>query len=134
MGLGGGTINNWDQMKKNFLNKYQVYFQTRELKDEIFNMSTKYNETLEEYVEIFQYNLQRSPYTTLSKDILKTTMIKLMKEKWVETLKIMGKGDIYQQEYDEIVSRCIKFSRGSMRNWPNGRDSTKKILSSLVAM
>ena len=58
MGLGGGTINNWDQMKNIFLTKYQDYCQTRELKDEIFNMSTKYNETLEEYVEIFQYNLQ----------------------------------------------------------------------------
>ena len=58
-------------------------------------MSTKDNETLEEYVEIFQYNLQISPYTTLSKDILKATMLKGMKEEWVEMLNIMGKGDIY---------------------------------------
>ena len=58
-------------------------------------MTAKENETLEEYVERFQYNLQRSPYTMLSKDILKTTMLKGMKEEWVELLNIMGKGDIY---------------------------------------
>ena len=58
-------------------------------------MSTKDNETLEEYVQIFQYNLQRYPYTTLSKDILKATMINGMKEEWVKTLNIMGKGGIY---------------------------------------
>ena len=53
MGLGGGTINSWDWMKNYFLNKYQEYCRTRELKDEIFNMSTRENETLEEHVEIF---------------------------------------------------------------------------------
>ena len=71
-------------------------------------MSTKDNETLEEYVERFQYNLQISPYTTLSKDILKAKIIKGMKEKWVETLNIMGKWDIYQEEYDEIIALCIR--------------------------
>ena len=62
MGLGGGTITDWDQMKTAFLKKYQDYCRTREPKDEIFQMVPKTNETLEEYVECFQYNLQRSPY------------------------------------------------------------------------
>ena len=38
---------------------------SRELKDEIFQMVARPNETLEEYVEHFQYNLQRSPYASL---------------------------------------------------------------------
>ena len=50
MGLGGGNIKNWDQMKNTFLTKYQDYCQTRDLKDEIFNMTAKENEKLEEYV------------------------------------------------------------------------------------
>ena len=57
MGLGGGVINDWDQMKDAFLKKYQDYCGSRELKDEIFQMTAKPNETLEEYVECFQYNL-----------------------------------------------------------------------------
>ena len=97
-------------------------------------MSARDNETLEEYVERFQYNLQRSPYTMLSKDILKATMIKWMKEEWVETLSINGEGDISQEEYDEIISLCIRCSMASMRNRSTERDSIKKTLSSLVAM
>lgn len=45
-------------MKTTFLKKYQDYCRTRGLKDEIFQMISKTNETLEEYVELFQYNLQ----------------------------------------------------------------------------
>jgi len=51
MGLGGGTINSWDEMKTSFLKRYQDFCKNRELKDEIFKMSAKDNETLEEYVE-----------------------------------------------------------------------------------
>ena len=50
MGLGGGTINNCDKIKNTFLTKYQDYCRTWDLKDEIFNMTAKDNETLEEYV------------------------------------------------------------------------------------
>jgi hypothetical protein len=42
-------------------------------------MTTKENESLEEYVERFQYNLQRSPYGTLPGEVLKETLIKGMK-------------------------------------------------------
>jgi hypothetical protein len=53
MGLGWGTINSWDEMKQALLTKYQDYCRTRDLKYEIFQMTTKENETLEEYVERF---------------------------------------------------------------------------------
>lgn len=113
MGLGGGTINDWDQMKTYFLNKYQDYCRTRELKDENFQMAAKPSDTLEEYVEHFQYNLQRSPYTNFPDNVLKSTMIRGMKYQWVETLNIMGKGDIYQEKYNNIIDLCIKCSRVS---------------------
>ena len=56
-----------------------------ELKDEIFQMVARPSETLEEYVERFQYNLQWSPYATipLPDNVLKTTLIKGMKEQWI---------------------------------------------------
>ena len=117
MGLGGGVITDWDQMKAAFLKKYQEYCRFRELKDEIFQMTTKPNETLEEYVEQFQYNLQRSPYASLPlpDNVLKTTLIRGMKDQWVETLNIMGKGDIYQESYANIIDLCIRSLRGNTR-------------------
>jgi hypothetical protein len=115
MGLGGGTINSWDEMKQAFLTKYQDYCRTMDLKDEIFQMTAKENETLKEYVERFQYNFQRSPYGTLPGEVLKPTLIKGMKDEWVETLNLMGKGDIYQETHDNIIQSCIRCSRGSTR-------------------
>ena len=81
-------------------------------------MVAKPNETLEEYVEHFQYNLQRYPYANIPDNVLKTTMIKGMKDQWVETLNIMGKGDIYQEDYDNIIDLCIKCSKGNTRLKP----------------
>ena len=102
-------------MKQYLLTKYQDYCRTKDLKEKIFKMIARENETLEEYVEIFQYNLQRSPYGTLPGEVLKATLIKGMKDEWVETLNLMGKGDIYQETYDDIVQLCIRCSRVSMR-------------------
>ena len=57
MGSGGGTISDWDQMKNIFLKQYQDYYRYRKFKDEIFQMVARPSETLEEYVEHFQYHL-----------------------------------------------------------------------------
>jgi hypothetical protein len=38
-----------------------------------------------------------------------------MKDEWVETLNLMGKGDIYQETYDDIIQLCIKCMHGSTR-------------------
>jgi len=83
-------------------------------------MIARPNETLEEYVERFQYNLQRSPYASLPlpDNVLKTALIRGMKEQWIETLNIMGKGDIYQGNFADIIDLCIRSSRGSRRIKP----------------
>ena len=49
-----------------------------------------------------------------------------MKEQWIETLNIMGKGDIYQEEYVDIIKLCIRSSRGSTRLKPAKRDMTTR--------
>ena len=54
--------------------------------------------------------------------MLKTTLIKGIKEQWVETLNIMGKGDLYQENFDDIIDLCIRCSRGSTRLKPAERD------------
>lgn len=121
-------------MKITFLKKYQDYCRSRELKDEIFQMVARPSETLEEYVERFQYNLQRSPYVKLPlpDNVLKTTLITWMKDQWIETLNTMGKGDIYQEDYADIIKLCIRCSRGNTRLKPVERDMTTGTVKSLV--
>lgn len=46
-----------------------------------------------------------------------------MKEEWIETLNLMGKGDISQEDYDEIVLLRIRCSRGSTRIGGGSQDS-----------
>jgi len=89
-------------------------------------MTTNNNETLEEYVEWFNYNLHRSPHTTLLKKVLRVILIKGMKEESVETINLMGKGDISQENYDEIIHLCIKCSRGSTPTGTGSQDPMSK--------
>ena len=58
MGLRGNNIHTWEDMKKVFLQKYEDYCKARDLIEEIFHMTQKEDESLEYYVELFQYNIQ----------------------------------------------------------------------------
>jgi hypothetical protein len=59
MGLGRDNIHTWDQMMKKFLEKYQDYCKDKERREEVFKMMQHEDESLEDYVEWFNYNLQR---------------------------------------------------------------------------
>ena len=87
-------------------------------------MVARPNEALEEYVECFQYNIQISPYASipLPENVLKTTLTKGMKDQWIETLNILGKGDIYQEDFANFFDLCIRSSQGSTRLKPVERD------------
>jgi hypothetical protein len=51
MSLGGENISTWIQMRHLFLHKYQDYCRTREQREELFKMSQKEDETLEDFME-----------------------------------------------------------------------------------
>jgi hypothetical protein len=59
MGLRKDNIHSWDQMTKKFLDKYQDYCKDKERREEVFKMMQHEDESLEDYVERFTYNLQR---------------------------------------------------------------------------
>ena len=60
MGLGVNTKVYWIDIKNIFLKKYQPYCRTRDSKDEIFRMTQHKDENLQDYLERFLYNLQKS--------------------------------------------------------------------------
>jgi hypothetical protein len=57
MGLGESTIGYWDTMRKIFLKKYQAYCRPKDSKEDIFRMAQQEDESLEDYLERFLYNL-----------------------------------------------------------------------------
>ena len=124
MSLGGHVITTWEQMKQKFLTKYQDYCWTREKREEPFKMVQKEDENLEDFVERLQYNLQRSNHLDVSKDILKTILLKGVRDDCLDMLNMLGKGDISKESYDEIVNLCKMCTRGVARNRSNSRDNT----------
>jgi hypothetical protein len=87
-------------------------------------MMQKEDENLEDFVERLQYNLQRSSHPNVSKDILKTILLKGVRDDCLDMLNMLGKGDISKESYDEIVNLCKRCSRGASRNRLNSRDTT----------
>ena len=67
MSLGGNSIQTWEYMKHMFLKRHQDYFKVNE---NIFEITQEQEEDLENYVERFQYNLQRSKLRQSGKDNL----------------------------------------------------------------
>ena len=76
VGLGEHTITNWEDIRKIFLKKYQAYCKSKDSKDDTFRMSQQEDESLEEYIEIFLYNLQKSKHSYLTYDITQTIFLK----------------------------------------------------------
>lgn len=53
MGLGTKAIRTWDDKKRIFLEKYKYYCIHHDLKEEVFKMTQKEDESLEDLVERF---------------------------------------------------------------------------------
>jgi hypothetical protein len=60
----------------------------------------------------------------VSKDILKTILLKGVRDDSLDMLNMLGKGDISKEPYDVIVNLCKRCSRGAARNRSSGRDTT----------
>ena len=95
-------------MNHMFLKRYQDYCRVNE---DIFEITQGEEETLENYVERFQYNLQRSKLRQLGKNTLKKLLLKGIKSEYLEILNLMGRGDVPQLSYDNVCELCRRYSR-----------------------
>ena len=69
MSLGANVVIDWQHMSNLFLNKYKEYCRGHDLKgDDIFKMSQREDETLEDYVSQFMFNLQRNTHHQLNEE------------------------------------------------------------------
>ena len=107
MRLGVGTIRTWSDMREAFLFKYQDYYQTRDLKEEIIIITQKEEESLEDYMEWFHYNLQSSKFGNLALEILKPIFLRGIRDDRMEHLNLLGKWDISQEPLKEIMKICL---------------------------
>jgi len=73
-----------------FLQKYQDYYKSRDVKEEIFNIMQKEDENMEGFLEWFQYSLKILGHRDLDKNILKIVYLPEMREEPLEILNVVG--------------------------------------------
>ena len=72
-------------------------------------------ESLEEYIERFQYNLQRSKQRKLGNETLKSLLLKGIQAEYLEVLNLMGTGNVFQLAYDNICELCRRYQKETSR-------------------
>lgn len=95
MSLGANVMADWPAMSNLFLNKYKEYCRGHDLKgDDIFKMPQKEDETLEDYVARFMFNLQCNTHHQLNEESQKHLFLKGVHDRSMEALDLMTRGDI----------------------------------------
>lgn len=74
-------------------------------------MTQKEDETLEDYLDRFLFNVKKSKHNTLSEESLKLIFLREINEDYIESLDLMGGRDITQVPWDDIRKICQKYSR-----------------------
>ena len=91
LGLGTHSIRTWEELKNGFLDKYKYYCMPHNLKDEVFKMMQKEDESLEDLVEILSYKIKRDTMYDLDDETLKSLLLKYIRDEWIDLLNLMGK-------------------------------------------
>ena len=97
------------------LEKYQEYCNTKDKREELFNMVQRDEESLEDFVERLLYNVQRAGKTTMGLEVLKIILLRGIREECLGMLNLLGKGDISKEPFENIVELCRRYSIGSSR-------------------
>ena len=69
-------------------------------------MSQKEDESLEDFMERLEYNVQRSRHMDLDLDILKMIFLRGIRDEHLDILNLLKKGDISKESYKEIMTLC----------------------------
>ena len=96
MSLETNSIRSWNYMKKIFVEKYTDH----DLKEETFRMNKKEDESLEDLIERFMYNVMREKIHHLGSDTLKSILLKTISDEWIDLLDLMSRGDVYQLSFE----------------------------------
>jgi len=116
MGLQGGSIGTWEEMKNLFSDKYKEYCKAHEKRYGIFHMTQREDETLEGYVERFHFSYKHATNFKLEDESPKLVLLRGVREDLMEALDLIVTGDIHKFTYDEIKYIFKNYSRETTRN------------------
>ena len=76
-------------------------------------MSQKEDESLEDFMQRLEYNVQRSRHLYLDTNILKMIFLRGIRDEHLDILNLLGKGHISKESYQDILTLCQRSSRGT---------------------
>lgn len=82
------------------------------------------NESLEDYLERFLYNYQKSKQVSLNLATTKTIFLKGVQDDWIEVLNLMSSGVVYQKPFAEIAEYYKKYSHSQDKAGKSLRELT----------
>ena len=69
-------------------------------------MTQKEDESLEDLIERFMYNVKREKLHHLGFYTLKNLLVRTIRDEWINLLNLMSKVDVYQLSFEEICETC----------------------------
>jgi hypothetical protein len=67
-------------------------------------------ESLEDYLEMFLYNYQKTKQTSLDTTTVRDIFLKGIWDDCIEVLNLMIFGDVYQKSFADIAKYCKRYS------------------------
>ena len=95
-------------MSNLFLQKYEEYYRGHDMMgDNIFKMSQKEGETLEDYVSRFLFNVQWNTHHNLNEESFSKRCVRRKHE----GLDLMARANVTQKTWNDIKEICQNYSR-----------------------
>jgi hypothetical protein len=91
-------------------------------------MQQSEEETLEDYLERFLYNYQKTKQFSLDTAIVRTIFLKGVRDDCIELLNLMSSRDVYQNPFADIAEYCKRYSRSQAKTGKGIRDPTNRIV------
>ena len=63
-------------------------------------MNQKEDESIEDLIERFMYNVKRGKLHHLGSDALKTLLLRTIRDEWIDLLDLMSRGDVHQLSFE----------------------------------
>ena len=80
------------------------------------------DESPEDYLERFLYNCQKSKLFTTDPTVVRTVLLKGLRDDCIEVLNLLRLGDVHQNPFAEIADYCRRYSRGQAKTRKGPRD------------
>ena len=91
-------------------------------------MQQSEEESLEDYLERFLYNYQKTKQFSLDTPTVRTIFLKGVRDDFIEVLNLMIFGDVYQNPFADKTEYCKRYSRSQAKTGKSIRDPTNRIV------